>query len=129
MRDRSAIAQDDGGARRIGVLLLDTSSFGIRSTAPNRTKNNIILPGIVWTPGDVLGGRLNLIDVQPYVSTRPAAGGHDRSGIGVPLVAAQVAWKIAPNFSVSYLLGGQPAGRHAVRDQSGLDLAALRRDL
>lgn len=96
-----------GAQLPIGLILLDTSSFGIRNTSPNQTENNINLPGVVWVPGvHVFGGRLHLIAIQPVVATRPAAGGRYLSGIGVPLLAAQLAWKVAPNFSVSYLLGG-----------------------
>lgn len=111
-----------GAQLPIGLILLDTSSFGIRDTAPNRTENNINLPGLVWVPGvHLFGGRLHMIFIQPVVATRPAAGGRYQSGIGVPLVAAQLAWKIAPDFSVSYLLGGYlPVDTQFVINQGSL---------
>ncbi len=96
-----------GAQLPIGLILLDTSSFGIRNTQPHQTENNINLPGIVWVPGvHLFGGRLHLIFIQPAVVTKPASGARTMSGIGVPLVAAQRDWKLTPNFSVSYLLGG-----------------------
>lgn len=111
-----------GAQLPIGLLLLDTSSFGIRDTSPNHVENNVNLPGIVWTPGAFLGGRLNLIFMQPYVNTRPASGGRYHSGIGIPLVAGQVSWKLTPNFSVSYLLGGYlPVETQFVINQGSLN--------
>ncbi len=96
-----------GAQLPIGLILLDTSSFGVRDTRPNDTLNNINLPGIVWVPGATLfGARLHLIFIQPAVVTRPSNVDDVRSGVGVPLVAAQLAWKVTPEFSVSYLLGG-----------------------
>ncbi|GEO98533.1 transporter [Methylobacterium haplocladii] len=97
-----------GAQLPIGLILLDTSSFGIRDTSPVQSESNINLPGVVWVPGvHIFGGRLHLIYIQPVVAARSAAaGGRYQSGIGVPLVAAQLAWKLSGNFNVSYLLGG-----------------------
>ena len=97
-----------GAQLPIGLILLNTSSFGIRDTSPVQVENNVNLPGVVWVPGvQLFGARLHLIAIQPVVATRSAAaGGRYQSGIGVPLLAAQLAWKVTPNFSVSYLFGG-----------------------
>lgn len=94
-----------GAQLPVGLLFLNTSSFGVRDTDPRSTENNINLPGIVWTPGDFLGGRLNLIYIQPVAATS-ARGAPYQSGIGVPLLAAQLAWKLAPGLGFSYLFGG-----------------------
>jgi len=97
-----------GAQLPIGLILLNTSSFGIRDTSPVQAESNINLPGVVWVPGvQLFGARLHLIAIQPVVAARSAAaGGRYQSGIGVPLLAAQLAWKVTPNFSVSYLFGG-----------------------
>lgn len=112
-----------GAQLPIGLILLDTSSFGIRSTQPNQTENNINLPAIVWVPGvHVFGARVHLFYIQPVVATRPAAGGRYQSGIGLPLVASQFAWKLGSNFSVSYLIGGYlPVDTEFVINQGSLN--------
>ncbi len=96
-----------GAQLPIGLILLDTSSFGVRNTRPATTENNVNLPAVVWVPGATLfGARLHFIFIQPAVVTSPASGARTMSGVGVPLVAVQMAWKVTPYFSVSYLLGG-----------------------
>ncbi|SFM63256.1 transporter, partial [Methylobacterium pseudosasicola] len=59
----------------------------------------------IWaTPAEVVGGRLQLVVLQPITasSTRGAAY---QSGFGQTLLAAQVAWKLGNNINFSYLLG------------------------
>jgi hypothetical protein len=94
-----------GAPLPIGLYFIDTSSFGSRDITPRSTDSNINLPSFIWaTPAEVVGGRLQLVVLQPITasSTRGAAY---QSGFGQTLLAAQVAWKLGNNFNFSYLLG------------------------
>ena len=94
-----------GAPLPIGLYFIDTSSFGSRDITPRSTDSNINLPSFIWaTPAEVVGGRLQLVVLQPITasSTRGAAY---QSGFGQTLLAAQVAWKLGNNLNFSYLLG------------------------
>lgn len=99
------VGQAPGAPLPIGLYFIDTSSFGSRAITPRGTESNINLPSFIWaTPAEVVGGRLQLVVLQPITasSTRGAAY---QSGFGQTLLAAQVAWKLGNNLNFSYLLG------------------------
>lgn len=99
------VGQAPGAPLPIGLYFIDTSSFGSRDITPRGTDSNINLPSFIWaTPAEVVGGRLQLIVLQPITasSTRGAAY---QSGFGQTLLAAQVAWKLGHDLNFSYLLG------------------------
>ena len=94
-----------GAPLPVGLYFIDTSSFGSRDITPRSTDSNINLPSFIWaTPAEVVGGRLQLVVLQPITasSTRGAAY---QSGFGQTLLAAQVAWKLGNDLNFSYLLG------------------------
>jgi len=94
-----------GAPLPIGLYFIDTSSFGARDIRPRGTDSNVNLPSFIWaTPAEVIGGRLQLVVLQPItaLSTR---GAPYQSGFGQTLLAAQVAWKLGANLNFSYLLG------------------------
>ncbi|WP_082502732.1 transporter [Methylobacterium sp. Leaf100] len=95
-----------GAQLPVGLYFVNTSSFGVRDTRPLGSESNINLPTFLWaTPWSLFGARLNLAVIQPVVAAS-ARGAPYQSGIGVPLMAAQLAWKLSDNFGVSYLFGG-----------------------
>ncbi|GJD32532.1 hypothetical protein PMNALOAF_3808 [Methylobacterium adhaesivum] len=95
-----------GAQLPVGLYFVNTSSFGVRDTRPLDSESNINLPTFLWaTPWTLFGARLNLATTQPVVASS-VRGAPYQSGIGVPLIAAQLAWKLGENFGVSYLFGG-----------------------
>ncbi|KNY22855.1 transporter [Methylobacterium sp. ARG-1] len=99
------VGQAPGAPLPIGLYFIDTSSFGSRDITPRRTDSSVNLPSFIWaTPAEVIGGRLQLVVLQPITasSTRGAAY---QSGFGQTLLAAQAAWKLGNNLNFSYLLG------------------------
>ena len=99
------VGQAPGAPLPVGLYFIDTSSFGSRDIRPRGTDATINLPSFIWaTPAEVVGGRLQLVVLQPITasSTRGAAY---QSGFGQTLLAAQVAWKLGHDLNASYLLG------------------------
>ncbi|CAA2144972.1 transporter [Methylobacterium bullatum] len=95
-----------GAQLPVGLYFVNTSSFGIRDTRPFTSESNINLPTFLWaTPWSLLGARLNLVAIQPVVASSPR-GTPYQSGIGQPLLAAQLAWNLGNDIGVSYLFGG-----------------------
>ena len=99
------IGQAPGAPLPIGLYFIDTSSFGSRDISPRSTDSNINLPSFVWaTPAELVGGRLQLIVLQP-IAASSTGGAAYQSGFGQTLLAAQVAWKLGNSLNFSYLLG------------------------
>ncbi|MHC2089729.1 transporter [Methylobacterium sp. CM6244] len=95
-----------GAQLPVGLYFVNTSSFGVRDTRPLDSESNINLPTFLWaTPWNLLGARLNLAAIQPVVASSPRGAAY-QSGIGQPLLAAQLAWNLGNDFGVSYLFGG-----------------------
>lgn len=95
-----------GAQLPVGLYFVNTSSFGVRDTRPLDSESNINLPTFLWaTPWNLLGARLNLAAIQPVVASSPR-GTPYQSGIGQPLLAAQLAWNLGNDVGVSYLFGG-----------------------
>ncbi|MHC2019385.1 transporter [Methylobacterium sp. CM6247] len=95
-----------GAQLPVGLYFVNTSSFGVRDTRPLDSESNINLPTFLWaTPWNLLGARLNLAAIQPVVASSPRGVAY-QSGIGQPLLAAQLAWNLGNDFGVSYLFGG-----------------------
>jgi len=99
------VGQAPGAPLPIGLYFIDTSSFGSRDITPRGTDSNINLPSFIWaTPAEVVGGRLQLVVLQP-ITASSTQGAAYQSGFGQTLLAAQVAWKLGNNLNFSYLLG------------------------
>lgn len=99
------VGQAPGAPLAPGLYFVDTSSFGSRDIRPRSTDSNINLPSFIWaTPAEVVGGRLQLIVLQP-IAASSTAGAAYQSGFGQTLLAAQVAWKLGHGLNFSYLLG------------------------
>ncbi|MCC0808380.1 transporter [Methylobacterium sp. W2] len=95
-----------GAQLPVGLYFVNTSSFGVRDTRPLDSESNINLPTFLWaTPWNLLGARLNFAAIQPVVASSPR-GTPYQSGIGQPLLAAQLAWNLGNDLGVSYLFGG-----------------------
>ncbi|KQP09613.1 CoxB-like protein [Methylobacterium sp. Leaf93] len=95
-----------GAQLPVGLYFVNTSSFGVRDTRPLDSESNINLPTFLWaTPWSLVGARLNLVAIQPVVASSPR-GTPYQSGIGQPLLAAQLAWNLGNDIGVSYLFGG-----------------------
>ncbi|CAA2106968.1 hypothetical protein MBUL_03929 [Methylobacterium bullatum] len=95
-----------GAQLPVGLYFVNTSSFGVRDTRPLDSESNINLPTFLWaTPWSLLGARLNLAAIQPVVASSPR-GTPYQSGIGQPLLAAQLAWNLGNDIGMSYLFGG-----------------------
>ncbi len=89
-----------------GVYWITTTNFGVRDTGPGVTPLNVNATTLAWaTPWDILGGRLQLFAAGSYSAVRPQDSDW-QSGLGQPLLAAQLAWDLGNDFGFSYLLGG-----------------------
>lgn len=101
-----------------GLYWVTTTNFGVRATAPGVTPLNVNATTLAWaTPWDIAGGRLQLFLAGSY----SAVGLQDRdwqSGLGQPLVAAQLAWDLGGDVGFSYLLGGYFPGRTGIVTQA-----------
>lgn len=89
-----------------GVYWITTTNFGVRDTGPGVTPLNVNATTLAWaTPWDILGGRLQLFAAGSYSAVRPQDSDW-QSGLGQPLLAAQLAWDLGGDVGFSYLLGG-----------------------
>ncbi|GJE44131.1 transporter [Methylobacterium soli] len=95
-----------GAQLPVGLYLVNLSSFGQRETWPLRSESNVNLPTFAWsTPWNLADARLQFFLTQP-VAAASARGAPYQSGIGQPLLAAQLAWDLGNDVGVSYLFGG-----------------------
>ncbi|GJD76838.1 hypothetical protein GCM10007886_43840 [Methylobacterium gregans] len=95
-----------GAQLPVGLYVVNLSSFGVRGTRPRDSATNVNLPTFAWaTPWTVAGARLQFFFTQP-VAAASAQGAPYQSGIGQPLLAAQLAWDLGGDLGVSYLFGG-----------------------
>lgn len=95
-----------GAQLPVGLYFVNLSSFGTRSARPGDTATNVNLPTFAWaTPWDIAGGRLQFFVTQPVVAAT-LQGAPYQSGIGQPLLAAQLAWDLGHDVGVSYFFGG-----------------------
>ena len=95
-----------GAQLPVGLYVVNLSSFGVRSALPRDSATNVNLPTFAWaTPWDVAGARLQFFVTQP-VAAASSRGAPYQSGIGQPLLAAQLAWDLGGDVGVSYLFGG-----------------------
>ncbi len=101
-----------------GLYWVTTTNFGVRATAPGVTPLNVNATTLAWaTPWDIAGGRLQLFLAGSYSAVRPQDGDW-QSGLGQPLVAAQLAWDLGGDVGFSYLLGGYFPGRTGIVTQA-----------
>ncbi len=95
-----------GAQLPVGLYFVNLSSFGVRGTLPRESATNVNLPTFAWaTPWTVAGARLQFFFTQPVAAASPQ-GTPYQSGIGQPLLAAQLAWDLGGDLGVSYLFGG-----------------------
>lgn len=95
-----------GAQLPVGLYFVNTSSFGVRDTAPLTSESNVNLPTFAWaTPWTVLDARLQFFVTQP-VAASSTRGAPYNSGIGQTLLAGQLAWNLGNDIGVSYLFGG-----------------------
>ena len=95
-----------GAQLPVGLYFVNLSSFGSRSARPGDTATNVNLPTFAWaTPWTIVGGRLQFFVTQPVVAAT-LQGAPYQSGIGQPLLAAQLAWDLGNDVGVSYFFGG-----------------------
>ena len=95
-----------GAQLPIGFYFVNLSRFGTRSAQPGDTATSVNLPTFAWaTPWTIASGRLQFFVTQPVVAAT-LQGAPYQSGIGQPLLAAQLAWDLGNDVGVSYLFGG-----------------------
>ncbi|KQT45421.1 CoxB-like protein [Methylobacterium sp. Leaf456] len=95
-----------GAQLPVGLYFVNTSSFGVRDTAPLRSESNVNLPTFAWaTPWNLFNARVQFFVTQPVVASS-TRGAPYNSGIGQTLLAGQLAWNLGNDIGVSYLFGG-----------------------
>ncbi|MCJ2038320.1 transporter [Methylobacterium sp. J-059] len=95
-----------GAQLPVGFYFVNLSSFGVRDTRPLNSESNVNLPTFAWaTPWTIADARLQFFLTQPVVASS-GRGAPYQSGVGQPLLAAQLAWDLGNDLGFSYLFGG-----------------------
>src|SRR3954469_21692103 len=99
-RPGQTVGLPTGAQLPVGLYLGNLSSFGQRETWPLRSESTLNLPTFAWsTPWHLPAAPLQFCFTQPGAAAS-AGGPPYQSGIGQPLLAAQLAWDLGNDVGV-----------------------------